>query len=99
MLRQRFYLCLKFSLDFVATYSCWLRHIAAGCDIVLLAYLKLCRDIQKTMSRQRLLHFLFFASFLLVFSHKVGEYSIIWHENRSETVKNMPEKWIKNICV
>ena len=24
------------------------------------------------------------------------EYSMIWHKNRSETVKNMPEKWIKN---
>ena len=23
--------------------------------------------------------------------HKVGEYSIIWHKNRFEIVKNMPE--------
>ena len=29
--------------------------------------------------------------------YKVGEYSIILHKNRSETAKNMPEKWIKNI--
>ena len=28
--------------------------------------------------------------------HKVGEYSIIWHKNRFEIVKNMPEKLIKN---
>ena len=49
------------------------------------------------------------ATFLLLFclnylifqlnpaKHKVGEYSIIWHKNISETAQNMPEKWIKNI--
>ena len=27
--------------------------------------------------------------------HKVGEYSIIWHTNRSKIVKNMPENGLK----
>ena len=40
MLLQRFYFCLEFSLDFVATYSCWLRHS-------FLVFLKFCRDKQK----------------------------------------------------
>ena len=48
-----------------------------------------------------------FSTFLLIFclfsfpfqltpvKHKVGEYFIIWHKNRSETVKNMPKKGLK----
>ena len=40
-----------------------------------------------------LLSSLFYFLFQLTLTkHKVGEYSIIWHKNRSETVKNRPEK-------
>ena len=77
----------------------------AGCYIIPLACLNFVSRHTKIMSRQRLLHFPpFFASFLLVFSfffqitpakHKVDEYSILWHKNRSKNFKNMPKNGLK----
>ena len=80
-----------------------LRHIVAGCNIVLLGCLKLCRDIQKLCRDIDccIFHFLLlFCFFSLIFQltpakHKVSEYSIIWHENRSKTVTNMPKNGLK----
>ena len=82
------------------TFSCWLRHLVDGCDIVLLICLELCRDIENyvaietaTFSAFLLLFCLFSISFQLTpAKHKVGGYSIFWHKNRYETFKNMPEK-------
>ena len=82
-------------------------YLVAGYNIVLLACLKLCRDIQK-LCRDKdycIFHFFFFLLLFYLFSlllqltatkHKVGQYSIIWNKNRSRNVKNMSEKWIKN---
>ena len=86
--------------------SAWtlLRHIAAGCDIVLLVCLKFCHDKHKLFFDIECCncHFLLlFCWNYLIFQlkpakHKVDEYSIILHKNRFEIAKNMPEKWIKN---
>ena len=53
--RQKFYFCLEFNLDFVATYSCWLRHSSSG--------------LLEILSRQRMLQLPLFSSFLLELSH------------------------------
>ena len=86
--------------------SAWtlLRHIAAGYDIVLLVCLKFFHDKQKLCRDKECCNFHFLLLFYwnyLIFQlkyakHKVGEYSIIFHKNRSENAKNMLEKWIKN---
>ena len=87
--QQRFYFYLKFSLDFVATYCCWLRHSSFGLEIVS-RHKKTVTIETATFSTFLPLFCLFSLLFQLTHAkHKVGEYSIIWHKNRSETVKNM----------
>ena len=81
------------------TFSLWLRHSS-------FSLLEFCVATYENYVAIKTAAFsTFFASFLLVFyfffqitpaKHKVGEYSIIWHKNRSKIVKNMLEKWIKN---
>ena len=73
--------------------------LVAGCDIVLLAYLKLVAT--KIAAFSTFFFLLLFCLFSLLHQliptkHKVGEYSIIGHKHRSENVKNVQEKWIKN---
>ena len=80
------------------------RHKVAGCDILRLVFLNFCRDRQNYVATETaaistfllLLCWNYLIFQLTLAKHKVGEYSIIWHKNRSETVKNMQEKWIKN---
>ena len=101
MSRHKTLACDKNALSAFSSAWALLRHISAGWDIVLLACLKLCCDIQKLCRYRDCCIFHFFCLFYLIFQLtlaklKVGEYSIIWHKNGSETIKNMPEKWIKN---
>ena len=89
---------LELCLSFVATFSCWLRHIS-------FCLLKFCVATYKNCVVTRTAAFstflLLFRFFSLCFQltpkkQKVGEYSIIGHTNRPKIVKNMLEKWIKN---
>ena len=89
---------LEVCLSFVATFSCWLRHISFG-------FLEFCVATYKNCVATRTIAFstflLLFCLFSLCFQltpekQKVSEYFIIRHTNRPKIVKTMLEKWIKN---
>ena len=81
-----------------------LRHITAGYNIVLWYvgnFVAKDKNYVTTETVAISIFLLLFCWNYLLFQltsakHKVGEYSIILHKNRFETVKNMSEKWIKN---
>ena len=89
---------IELCLNFVAIFSCWLQHSSFG-------LLEFCIATNKNYVATQTDAFSTFLLFSLIFfqitpaKHKVGEYSIIWHTNRSKIVKNMSKKWIKNIRV
>ena len=80
------------------TFSCWSQHNSFGLlEFCVVTYENYVATQTVVFSTFLLLFCLFSLLFQLTLAkHKVGEYSIIWHKNRSKIVKDMPEKWIKN---
>ena len=86
-------------LSFVTTFNCWLRHYSFGLLEFYVATYKNCVATQTAAFYTFLPLFCLFSLFfqLTPAKQKVGEYNIIGHTKRSKIVKNMLEKWIKNI--
>ena len=88
---------IELCLNFVATFSCWLRLSSFGLLEFCVATYKNYVATQTAVFSTFLLLFCLFSLFfqLTPAKQKVGEYSIIWNTNRCKIVKNMPKNGLK----